>query len=75
MPRLDGRGFYRELVRRRSSLQTRIVFVTGDTLTPHTSEFLRQSGAAFLAKPFLVEELKETVARALAAARKTYRPR
>jgi CheY-like chemotaxis protein len=69
MPRLDGHGFYRELVRRRSSLQTRIVFVTGDTLTPRTSEFLQHSGAAFLAKPFLVEELKDTVARALAAAR------
>jgi FixJ family two-component response regulator len=56
-------------VRRHSSLQTRIVFVTGDTLTPHASDFLKQSGAAFLAKPFLVEELKNTVAHALATAR------
>jgi two-component system, NtrC family, sensor kinase len=69
MPRLDGRGFYRELVRRHSSLQTRIVFVTGDTLTPHASHFLKQSGAAFLAKPFLVEELKNAVAHALATGR------
>ncbi len=68
MPHLDGRAFYRELVLQASPLEQRLVFVTGDTLSPHTVEFLESSGVPYLAKPFLVEELKEIVHRALAAA-------
>ncbi len=66
MPNLDGRAFYRELVRRNSPLQHRMIFVTGDTLAARTMEFLETSGVPYLAKPFLVENLKATVAQALA---------
>ncbi len=66
MPHLDGRGFYRELVRQASPLAHRLIFVTGDTLGPRTVEFLEASGVPYLAKPFLVEELKEVVYNALA---------
>lgn len=65
MPHLDGRGFYRELVRDQHPLQHRLIFVTGDTLAPRTVEFLQGYGLPYLAKPFLVEELKEIVARKL----------
>jgi PAS domain S-box-containing protein len=65
MPHLDGRAFYKELVDGESPLQHRLIFVTGDTLAPRTVDFLQKSGAAYLAKPFLVEELKEVVAHAL----------
>jgi len=68
MPHMDGRGIYRELVARRSPMRHRLMFVTGDTLAPRTLEFLEKSGLPFLAKPFLVEELKTVVTRALAAA-------
>jgi len=68
MPHLDGRAIYRALVRAGSPLQHRIVFVTGDTLTPHTLEFLDTCGLPYLAKPFLVEELKAAVRRALSVA-------
>ncbi len=68
MPHLDGRGFYDELARQHHPLQQRMVFVTGNSLTTQTSEFLRQSGGAYLAKPFLVDELKQTVIQALAVA-------
>lgn len=63
MPHLDGRGFYAELTREGNPLQHRLIFVTGDTLAPKTVDFLRSSGLPYLAKPFLVEELKEVVAR------------
>jgi two-component system, cell cycle sensor histidine kinase and response regulator CckA len=69
MPHLDGRTFYRELLRLNSPLAQRLVFVTGDTFSPHTIDFLESSGVPYLAKPFLVEELKEMVHRALAGAR------
>jgi len=65
MPHLDGRGFYSELAREQDPLQHRLIFVTGDTLAPKTVEFLRSCGLPYLAKPFLVEELKDVVARSL----------
>jgi signal transduction histidine kinase/DNA-binding response OmpR family regulator len=68
MPHLDGAGLYRELVGCGSPLQHRLLFVTGDTMSPRSLEFLNSCGLPYLAKPFLVEELKEAVRRALAAA-------
>jgi signal transduction histidine kinase/ActR/RegA family two-component response regulator len=68
MPHLDGPGLYRELVKRGSPFQRKLLFVTGDTMSPRSLEFLNSSGVPYLAKPFLVEELKEAVCRALGAA-------
>jgi PAS domain S-box-containing protein len=67
MPYVDGPGLYRALVRRENPMQHRVLFVTGDTMGPRTIEFLKSSGLPYLAKPFLVEELKEAVRQALAA--------
>lgn len=69
MPYVDGPSLYRVLVRRASPMQHRVLFVTGDTMGLRTLEFLKSSGLPYLAKPFLVEELKEAVRLALAAAR------
>jgi len=61
MPGLDGPAFYEALVRAASPLQNRILFVTGDTLGPRTLDFLLPKKLPYLAKPFLVEELKLAV--------------
>jgi PAS domain S-box-containing protein len=68
MPHFDGRAFHRELLAKGSPLRHRLVFVTGDTLSPRTMEFLESCGVPYLAKPFLVEELKALVAKALESA-------
>jgi len=68
MPNLDGRAFYKALTDAGNPLQHRIIFVTGDTMSPHTLEFLESSGVPYLAKPFLVEELKQIVQQAFAGA-------
>lgn len=65
MPHLDGRAFYWQLVHNDSPLQHRLIFVTGDTLAPRTVDFLQKCCLPYLAKPFLVEELKDIVARGL----------
>ncbi|HKN59992.1 MAG TPA: ATP-binding protein [Candidatus Acidoferrales bacterium] len=67
MPRLDGPAFYETLVRQGSPIQNRILFITGDTLARRTLDFLEPSGLPYLAKPFLVEELKLAVNRLLQA--------
>jgi CheY-like chemotaxis protein/two-component sensor histidine kinase len=67
MPRLDGPGFYDALMRSGSSLVGRIIFTTGDTLAPRTARFLEESKLPFLAKPFLVEELRLAVNKRLGA--------
>jgi two-component system NtrC family sensor kinase len=61
MPRLDGPSFYDALVRAGSPMRNRILFTTGDTLAPRTLDFVEPKGLPFLAKPFLVEELKLAV--------------
>ena len=70
MPRLDGVAFYEALVRSGSPIQNRIIFITGDMLAPRTLEFLEPKGLPYLAKPFLVEELKLSVNRLLDLTRK-----
>lgn len=61
MPHLDGRLFFQALKQSRSTLQRRILFITGDTLSPSTLEFIERNHVPYLAKPFLVEELKRAV--------------
>jgi signal transduction histidine kinase/FixJ family two-component response regulator len=68
MPRLDGEAFYQSLVRIGNPIRHRIIFTTGDTLGPRTLTFLESTGLPYLAKPFLVEELKLAVSRMLEGA-------
>jgi two-component system NtrC family sensor kinase len=65
MPELDGPSFYRELERRHPHLLRRVVFLTGDTLSPETNAFLEQTGVPGLSKPFTLEEVRQVVQRLL----------
>jgi two-component system C4-dicarboxylate transport response regulator DctD len=67
MPYVDGPSLYRSLVQRANPMQHKLLFVTGDTMGCRTIEFLKSSGLPYLAKPFLVEELKDAVQKAIAA--------
>jgi len=69
MPRLDGPAFHEALIRAGSPAQDRILYITGDTLAPRTMQFLEKSKLPYLAKPFLVEELKLAVNRRLQRSR------
>jgi len=64
MPQMDGPGLYRELARRRPDLLPRVVFLTGDTLSPEIIAFLNETGAPSLAKPFALEEVRRVIQRA-----------
>ena len=67
MPQLDGPGLYREVARRHPQLLKRMVFVTGDTLGPESTEFLRQSEAATFSKPFVATDVRRAVRQVMKA--------
>jgi len=58
MPRLGGREFYEELVRRRPEQAARLVFSTGDTVRGDTLAFLESLDRPYLHKPFSLAELR-----------------
>jgi CheY-like chemotaxis protein len=58
MPVLDGPGFYEALHRCQPQLCARVVFLTGDTLTPAGQTFLAGTPVPLLYKPFTAEQLR-----------------
>jgi signal transduction histidine kinase len=66
MPQLDGPGFYRELCRLKPALADRIMFLTGDTLSPAIQRFIEESKRPFIEKPLDPKQLRQAVAAALA---------
>jgi PAS domain S-box-containing protein len=71
MPELDGPALYRALQDGSSQLQQRFIFLTGDTLSPETRDFLEQVGVPRLTKPFTAREARRVVEQALQALWKT----
>jgi two-component system NtrC family sensor kinase len=66
MPGMDGAALWRELQARAPALAARMLFVTGDTLSPGADSFLAQTGCPTLDKPFSKADLLAKV-RALLA--------
>jgi len=62
MPELDGAGLWREVKRLYPSLARRMLFVTGDTLSPTARQFLDEARCDRLNKPFAKSELLARVA-------------
>jgi PAS domain S-box-containing protein len=57
MPDLDGAALWRAVRERHPALAQRMLFVTGDTLSPGARQFLDQTGCPRLEKPFDRHEL------------------
>ena len=67
MPDVDGPSFHRELARRDPQLLPRVIFMTGDTLSASTREFLEQTRVPCVRKPFTLAEIRAIVQRTLQA--------
>lgn len=63
MPDMDGATLWREIDQHHPQLSRRMLFVTGDTLSPGAREFLRQAKCAGLDKPFSKADLLAAVGR------------
>ena len=61
MPGLDGAGLYEGLARQDPRLRERLVFISGDTLTPDTRRFLESTGAPIVDKPFDAAHVRRVV--------------
>ncbi|HMQ31352.1 MAG TPA: response regulator [Chloroflexaceae bacterium] len=61
MPGLNGFALAAAIRERDADLADRLVFITGDTLSPNTRTALEQSGNQFLPKPFSIEQLELTI--------------
>jgi len=60
MPEMDGAGLYREVARWRPELLPRFIFISGFADTD-TADFLRQTRAPMISKPFRFEEIRQAV--------------
>jgi two-component system NtrC family sensor kinase len=62
MPGMSGHEFYRRLQALQSPAIARLVFMTGDVLSPEASRFLQEAARPVLSKPFTVRDLTEALA-------------
>lgn len=61
MPDIDGAALWREVQARHPALARRMLFVTGDTLSPAAERFMAETGCPSLDKPFSRADLLQRV--------------
>ena len=66
MPDLDGPSLYRELATVNADLTRRMLFVTGDVMSPDTRRFLEECRLTYLEKPFGIAEFHGAIRAILA---------
>jgi len=65
MPQMGGQELCNWIQENRPHLSKRVIFVTGDTISPDTRSFFENTRNRYLAKPFKIEEVKEVVQQTL----------
>ena len=58
---MNGIEFYREIEERLPGMADRILFMTGEILSPSIQEFLQERGVSIIAKPFDLSTLYQGV--------------
>ncbi len=61
LPDIDGKAIWQWISRHHPGLCERVVFMTGDTLSPGSNRFLQEAGRPVLAKPVAMDELTRMV--------------
>ena len=62
-----GLGFYRELAHRHPHLLARVIFLTGDVLSPEAEAFFVQSARPYVIKPFTAQAIRQAIQQVLDA--------
>lgn len=63
MPSMDGRAFFQALQRDNAHRAKRVIFLTGDTLSPEIIRFIDETGQPVLEKPITPAELMKMIER------------
>lgn len=61
MPVMDGPGLYAELARSMPQYVNKIIYVTGDTLSPHVNAFLQETPVPVIEKPYRLAEVQKAI--------------
>jgi CheY-like chemotaxis protein len=69
MPELDGPGLYQALQHEHPHYLARVIFLTGDTLSPEARTFLEQVRVPRLSKPFRAAEVRKLIHQVLQGTR------
>jgi signal transduction histidine kinase len=67
LPDTDGKAIWRWLRTHHPQLAARVMFMTGDTMSPETEKFLQETGCPVLSKPLAIDQISRMVAAILAA--------
>ncbi|MBN2186496.1 MAG: PAS domain S-box protein [Dehalococcoidia bacterium] len=70
MPGMDGKEFYKNIEEIAPSLTRRVVFITGDVMGEDTQDFLLETGAQHITKPFDAGNLRRVVNDMLSGSKK-----
>ncbi|MFP3896058.1 MAG: ATP-binding protein [Anaerolineales bacterium] len=65
MPKMSGTRLYERVSQQDPELARRTLFITGDTMSSSTREFLRHVGLPYLTKPFEIQEMRLALDRLL----------
>jgi CheY-like chemotaxis protein len=65
MPGLDGPELYEAIKRDHSHLLGRVIFLTGDELSPDITAFLEGARVPYLNKPFTLKEIRRVLQQVL----------
>jgi CheY-like chemotaxis protein/anti-sigma regulatory factor (Ser/Thr protein kinase) len=74
LPDIDGRVIWRWIGERNPELATRVIFMTGDTMSAETQKFLQDAGRPVLTKPLGIGQIAREVEAILAARPSTPAP-
>lgn len=63
IPGMGGKEFYNKLKSIKPAATRNVIFISGDSASKETQEFLKESGNLFLPKPFTIEMLKGMISK------------
>jgi len=61
LPDIDGRAIWQWIGAHRPAILGRVVFMSGDTMSAETQQFLRDTGRPVLTKPLTIERVRAMV--------------
>lgn len=64
-PEMNGIEFYKRIKQQNPAIANRIIFTSGDVMSPDVKEFMSTNQNPFLPKPFMPDELRAIVRQTL----------